>query len=445
MSSIPSDGAYNVEIVAWMRTGTSNKGRTSFRQARGRRSMYLPRRATPGTGTCAPRGSTASRRRAPTTACSGWPRRSSPTRASPRRRSSSGGRRSWAAEVAEPPEDEGDADFEGLLLAANAQGAEVERLADGFRRGFSRGRAYNLKDLLVEIVLSKWFRADAIEDADPVRLVALRDAGARRLLTPEELAAQDRGPHRPSVGCGILASAPRIRCRHPSDLTDRVSASVWWNRLRRNHGAGTRPHVGDGWCGEEGTRPMVSCPVVMRELLSPAGSGAAAVRRNRHDGDTGLGTRRRVRDRGELVRRERKRLSLRRFVERKVRKIGSIDVRQRLLGSKLGYRPERTTSTGSMMRNAAGRTIAQPGARGVLGRPSDCNRPRRMTTTRCALQRLAGWSRSTFTEAGRLHGSRSWRGRIRLATSFHGWTVLGRIGHPGRLQRRSHRHQEPSS
>ena len=31
------------------------------------------------------------------------------------------------SEVTEPPEDEGDADFEGLLLAANAQGAEVSR------------------------------------------------------------------------------------------------------------------------------------------------------------------------------------------------------------------------------------------------------------------------------------------------------------------------------
>ena len=92
------------------------------------------------------------------------------------------------SEVAEPPEDEGDADFEGHLLAANAQGAEVTRLANGFRRGFQGGSAYNLKDLLVEIVLSKWFRADSVEDADPVRSVALRGAGARRLLTPEELA-----------------------------------------------------------------------------------------------------------------------------------------------------------------------------------------------------------------------------------------------------------------
>ena len=91
------------------------------------------------------------------------------------------------SEVAEPPEDEEDSDFEGLLLAANAQGAEVERLARGFRSGFAGGSPYNLKDLLVELVLSKWFRADTVEDTDPVRRVALRDAGARRLLTPEEL------------------------------------------------------------------------------------------------------------------------------------------------------------------------------------------------------------------------------------------------------------------
>ena len=93
------------------------------------------------------------------------------------------------SEVAEPPEDAADADFEGQLLAANAQDAEVVRLAQGFRDGFQGSPyTYNLKDLLVEIVLSKWFRADAVTDADPVRRVALHDAGARRLLTPEELA-----------------------------------------------------------------------------------------------------------------------------------------------------------------------------------------------------------------------------------------------------------------
>ena len=92
------------------------------------------------------------------------------------------------SEIAEFPEEASDADFEGRLLAAGAQDAEVARLADRFRDGFHGGAAYNLKDLLVEIVLSRWFRAEALMDADPVRRTALRDAGARRLLTPEELA-----------------------------------------------------------------------------------------------------------------------------------------------------------------------------------------------------------------------------------------------------------------
>ena len=90
-------------------------------------------------------------------------------------------------DVAEPPEDENDADFEGRLLASNAQTAEVERLARGFRRGFRGGPGYNLKDLLVEMVLSRWFRASRLAKKDPVRAVALRDSGAKRLLTPEEL------------------------------------------------------------------------------------------------------------------------------------------------------------------------------------------------------------------------------------------------------------------
>ena len=98
----------------------------------------------------------------------------------------------WAgimgAEVAEPPADETDAGFEGLLLASNAQAAEVVRLADGFRSGFHGGSPHNLKDLLVEVVLSPWFRAESLSEDDPVRAVGLGNVGARRLLTPEELA-----------------------------------------------------------------------------------------------------------------------------------------------------------------------------------------------------------------------------------------------------------------
>ena len=91
------------------------------------------------------------------------------------------------SEVAEPPEDKGDADFNAKLIASAAQDAEIARLARWFRQGFGGGRPYDLKDLLVEITLSRWFRAESVEARNAVQMTALRDAGARRLLTPEEL------------------------------------------------------------------------------------------------------------------------------------------------------------------------------------------------------------------------------------------------------------------
>ena len=91
-------------------------------------------------------------------------------------------------EVARPPEDRNDSDFEAMLLTSNAQSAEVNRLAVAFQTGIAGGAPYNLKDLLVEIVLSPWFRAESISDNNPVRAAALRIAGVERLLTPEELA-----------------------------------------------------------------------------------------------------------------------------------------------------------------------------------------------------------------------------------------------------------------
>ena len=57
----------------------------------------------------------------------------------------------------------------------------------GFRRGFGSGESYNLKDLLTELIVSRWFRASSMTDPDPVRATALSRAGAKRLLTPEEL------------------------------------------------------------------------------------------------------------------------------------------------------------------------------------------------------------------------------------------------------------------
>ena len=167
------------------------------------------------------------------------------------------------SEVAEPPEDEEDVDFEGRLLAANAQDAEVSRLAGGFRRGFRGRAAYNLKDLLVEIVLSKWFRADAVEDANPVRHVALRDAGARRLLTPEEIARKTAAVT--GVQWERHIGTVRSGARRPSALTEEyrllyggIDSDGITERAR------DMTSVMAGVARRQAA--MVSCPVVMREL-----------------------------------------------------------------------------------------------------------------------------------------------------------------------------------
>ena len=86
------------------------------------------------------------------------------------------------------PPASGDPEFEARLLTASAEAAEVERLARKFQSGFHAGdRPYNLKDLLAAMVLSPWFRAERNLSDDALRVAALRTAGAKRLLTPEEL------------------------------------------------------------------------------------------------------------------------------------------------------------------------------------------------------------------------------------------------------------------
>ena len=92
------------------------------------------------------------------------------------------------AEVTPPPENPEDPGSAAQLLAATAQLAEVERIAELFRQGIEGGEPYNGKDLLTELFLSPWFQAESSAAGNPVQRRALRQAGARRLLTPEELA-----------------------------------------------------------------------------------------------------------------------------------------------------------------------------------------------------------------------------------------------------------------
>ena len=168
------------------------------------------------------------------------------------------------SEVTRPPEDDGDAGFAGQLVAATAQDAEVGRLADGFRRGFHGGRAYNLKDLLVELALSKWFRADAVTDADPVRSTALHGAGARRLLTPEELARKT----------AAITGVQWGRERHSGRPYENLFPSALTRQYRLLYGGIDSDGVTER--GRDLTSVMagvakrnavvVSCPVVAREF-----------------------------------------------------------------------------------------------------------------------------------------------------------------------------------
>ena len=167
-------------------------------------------------------------------------------------------------EVTEPPEDERDADFAGLLLASNAQAAEVRRLAAGFREGFGGGPPYNLKDLLVELALSPWFRAESLADRDPVRMTALRNAGMERMLTPEELAAKTDSITGYSWG--------RLHWGQLGKLTSSLDHS--WNNYRLLYGG----IDSDGITTRSGAMtPImaavaqshaaeVSCPIVLREF-----------------------------------------------------------------------------------------------------------------------------------------------------------------------------------
>ena len=170
------------------------------------------------------------------------------------------------SEVAAFPEDERDADFAGLLLAANAQNAEVTRLAEGFRDGFAGSSyTYNLKDLLTEIVLTKWFRADALTDADPVRRTALRDAGARRLLTPEELARKTAAVTGYEWGRHIRMDCYPVCDRTPNALTD--DYRLLYGGIDSD-GIPERARDVTSVMAGVATRHAVeaSCPIVMREL-----------------------------------------------------------------------------------------------------------------------------------------------------------------------------------
>lgn len=93
--------------------------------------------------------------------------------------------------LSELPTDEEAPDYLHKLLGAEAERLIAARLAEGWEDGFGTDSPLVLRDLLTEIAMSSWFRADGFEDDVPADVrTALANVGVIRLLSPEELSAK---------------------------------------------------------------------------------------------------------------------------------------------------------------------------------------------------------------------------------------------------------------
>lgn len=95
----------------------------------------------------------------------------------------------FGEDAMERPLDSSAEDYDLQIVIYNAQTQEIERLAAPFRNGtagIGRGE-YNLKDLLLEMVLSPWFTARRIDQPSATQEIALASIGSGRLSTPEQL------------------------------------------------------------------------------------------------------------------------------------------------------------------------------------------------------------------------------------------------------------------
>ncbi|BCD99706.1 hypothetical protein MARGE09_P3908 [Marinagarivorans cellulosilyticus] len=124
-----------------------------------------------------------------------------------------------AEELIEAPEALEDANYAEQLAAFDAQNTFIQTLADDFRVGINGGAAYNLKDMLVEMLMSPWFRAQqSTAPLEQNQRVMLAGVGTGRLLTPEELEAKT------SALLGYAwgeSEAPWLLDNHYTQLLDR--------------------------------------------------------------------------------------------------------------------------------------------------------------------------------------------------------------------------------
>jgi len=85
------------------------------------------------------------------------------------------------------PDNPADFGFQARLAAWGAEQAFMQQVADEFVSGVQGNGDHNLKDLLVELVMSDYFRAASSSTLSAEQQLQLDDTGTGRLLTPEQL------------------------------------------------------------------------------------------------------------------------------------------------------------------------------------------------------------------------------------------------------------------
>jgi PKD repeat protein len=84
------------------------------------------------------------------------------------------------------PSDSTSPTYANLLSAYNAQNEEFKEIATRFAT--NRGNnAYNVRDLLVDLVTSRWFKAERASGLSAGRMVELSDIGSQAMLNPAQL------------------------------------------------------------------------------------------------------------------------------------------------------------------------------------------------------------------------------------------------------------------
>lgn len=84
------------------------------------------------------------------------------------------------------PFDQSSPQFAANLAAYTAQNDEFKAVAARFATDRGNG-AYNVKDLLVDLMMSQWFRADRVTALNATRAVELQDVGSTNMLLPSQL------------------------------------------------------------------------------------------------------------------------------------------------------------------------------------------------------------------------------------------------------------------